>query len=781
MGANPADFAQTNNCPAALTQNASCQISITFTPHGVGPKIAGLEIDDDATPSSQFVTLTGTGTGGILQVNPGNLKTIAGNGTAGYAGDGGAATAAALNQPDGVAFDSAGNLYIADVIGAVVRRVDTTGTITTFAGTGTAGYSGDGRPATHATLNHPSSVTADSAGNIYIQDTANNVIRKVSASGVITTFAGTGTPGRAGDGGPATSARLNQNQGGRFDTAGNLFVPQCGGPSIRKINASGIISTVAGNFTAGFSGDGGQATSAQLACPSGVAIDTAGNLYIADYFNQRIRKVTAGGIISTIAGDGTGAFRGDGGAATAAELNLPNDVALDAAGNLYIADSGNNRIRRIDTRGIITTVAGGLNDAGSAGVNTPLGLTLDSAGNLYFADAGNSAVRELFPAGTAPFPATPLGVTAPPQTLTLSNIGNLPVNIPSAPSFSLSGNAAGDFTAIGGTCLQGVMLAANGGFCDLRVTFTPTAAGLRTVAVSVADDAVNTPQSFALSGTGTAVAPTLSWRAPASIVFGTPLGAAQLNAVATGVGGAAVAGSYGYTPAAGTVLGAGARTLSVVFTPASADYLAASATVPLTVTQAVTTLVWPTPASIAYGIPLGAAQLNATATAGGAALPGTFTYLPAAGTVLGPGTQTLRVIFVPTDAVDYTVVSGSVPLAVTGLVLGSITPASVRLGDPATTITLTGSGFVTSSVVQVGGTAVAQLARLDKHRAPTHPTTTTPQKNHHTKLTTPAKTHPPPRKVRDKTPRSTTPLPHPNHHSITAPPATPKPPPSCLT
>ena len=201
--------------------------------------------------------------------------------------------------------------------------------------------------------------------------------------------------------------RLNQPQGGKFDKAGNLYIPDCVGSNLRKVDTSGIITTVAGNFTGGFSGDGGPATSAQLYCPSGVDIDAAGNLYIADDLNHRIRKVDTSGIISTIAGDGTRRLqRRQHPPAATAELNYPNDVVLDAAGNLYIADSDNNRIRKIDTAGLITTVAGGLQNAGSAGVNTPLSLTLSSTGNLYFVDSGNNAVRELFPMGTTPFPAT---------------------------------------------------------------------------------------------------------------------------------------------------------------------------------------------------------------------------------------------------------------------------------------------------------------------------------------------------------------------------------------
>ena len=615
LGANPSDFAQTNNCPGALTANASCQVSITFAPHGVGAKGAGLLIADDSPVPEQQVLVSGTGTGGVLQVNPGSLKTIAGNGTAGYAGNGGLATLAELNIPDGIGFDPAGNLYIADSVNNVVRKVDTKGNITTFAGNGTKGYSGDGAQAANAELDQPFSVTADTAGNLYISDTGNQVIRKVSTAGVISTFAGTGATGHSGDGGPATAAKFNEPQGARFDKAGDLLVPQCGGSSVRRIDTSGNISTIAGIFTDGFSGDGGQATSAQLYCPSGVAVDAAGNIYIADEFNQRIRKVAPNGVITTVAGDGNQSFSGDGGPATAAELNLPNDVAVDAAGNVYIADSGNNRIRKIDTNGMMSTVAGGLQNAGSPGVNTPLALTFDAVGDLYYSDAGSSTVQELFPVGTTPFPATPVGMTAVAETVTLSNIGNVPITIASSASFSLSGNAT-DFALTGGTCLAGGTLAANGGACTLAISFTPTVAGLRTLVVSVVDTALNSPQIFTISGTGSAVPAALTWAQPAPIVFGTALSGAQLDAVATGVTGAAVAGTFAYTPAAGMVLGVGTHALGVVFTPNDPSYLPVQGSVTITVTQATPAVVWAAPASIAYGIPLGAAQLNATAVGG---------------------------------------------------------------------------------------------------------------------------------------------------------------------
>ena len=242
---NPGDFAQTNNCPTTLEAGANCQIMIAFRPNGVGPKSAGLLVTDSSQAPSESVNMTGTETGGILQVNPGNLKTIAGNGTAGYSGDGGPATAAELYDPDGVNFDSQGNLYIADVVNDVIRKVDTSGNITTVAGNGTGGFTGDGGPATAAELFGPFGVTPDSAGNLYIQDTLNARIRKVDTAGTITTIAGNGTFGLTGDGGPATAAEVSEVQGSRFDGAGNFYVAQCGPSAIRKIDAAGIITTVA--------------------------------------------------------------------------------------------------------------------------------------------------------------------------------------------------------------------------------------------------------------------------------------------------------------------------------------------------------------------------------------------------------------------------------------------------------------------------------------------------------------------------------------------------------
>ena len=335
----------------------------------------------------------------------GTITTVAGGGS--DLGDGGPATSAQLRRPIGIAVDGTGNVYIADNRDHRIRKVDTSGTITTVAGTGAGGFSGDGGPATSAQLRRPRGVALDGAGNLYIADSENNRIRKVDTSGTITTVAGGGSD--LGDGGPATSAQLRRPIGVAVDGTGNLYIADTDSYRIRKVDTSGTITTVAGTGAGGFSGDGGPATNAQLSFPMGVALDGAGNVYIADNFNYRIRKVDTSGAITTVAGTGAGGLSGDGGdlgdggPATRAELNQPTGVALDSAGNLYIADLANNRVWKVDTNGAITTVAGtgveGFSGDGglatSAELNGPQGVALDSAGNLYVADTGNQRIRKV--------------------------------------------------------------------------------------------------------------------------------------------------------------------------------------------------------------------------------------------------------------------------------------------------------------------------------------------------------------------------------------------------
>ena len=327
-------------------------------------------------------------------------------------GDGGPATEAQLDYPVGMAVDGAGNLYIADQINHRIRKVDSTGTITTIAGSGETGFDGgsfggDGGPAGEGRLAFPTGVATDGAGNLYIADSGNHRIRKVDSSGTITTIAGTGELGFGGDGGPASEGRLALPTGVAVDGAGNLYIADSGNHRIRKVDSSGTISTIAGTGELGFGGDGGPATDARLAAPTDVAVDGAGNLYIADSDNQRIRKVDSSGTITTIAGTGELGFGGDGGPATDARLAFPTDVAVDGAGNLYIADSRNHRIRKVDSSGTITTIAGsgepGFSGDGGPATDArlarPTGVAVDDAGNVYIADTDNHRIRILTPAG----------------------------------------------------------------------------------------------------------------------------------------------------------------------------------------------------------------------------------------------------------------------------------------------------------------------------------------------------------------------------------------------
>jgi len=294
-----------------------------------------------------------------LQANAQIINTFAGNGTSGYYGDGGQATAAEFNGLKGVAVDAAGNVYTGDTNNERVRKISTSGIITTFAGNGTNGYTGDGGQATVAALSHPTILFADAAGNIYVS--ANyETIRVINTAGIISTFAGNGLGGFSGDGGPATAAGLYCDQGGAaMDAAGNVYIADYNNQRVRMINTAGIISTFAGNGTETFSGDGGPATAAGLNYPVSVAVDAANNVYISDNSDNHIRVVNTAGIISTFAGNSSsGGYTGDGGPANAANIYGPQAMAIDAAGNLYFSDGNNMRVRMINTAGIITTIAG---------------------------------------------------------------------------------------------------------------------------------------------------------------------------------------------------------------------------------------------------------------------------------------------------------------------------------------------------------------------------------------------------------------------------------------
>ncbi len=336
--------------------------------------------------------------------NAQTITSIAGNGVLGYGGDGAAATACSFYNPTWITQDNTGNYYITDRQNHRLRKINTAGVITTVAGTGTSGYTGDGGPATAAKLARPTAVITDNTGNIYISDYDNHRIRKINTSGIISTFAGTGTFGFSGDGGPATAAQLDHPYGLALDAAGNMIVADEYNHCIRKISTSGIITTIAGSGgTSGFVGDGGPATDALLYYPHYITLDNAGNLFITDNSNHRIRKINTTGTINTIAGTGSTGFSGDGGPATAASINWCGGLATDAAGNLYIADHNNNRIRKVNTSGIISTYAGtgvatSSGDGGaplSAGINTPADVYINALGEMFIPEFSTPHIRKI--------------------------------------------------------------------------------------------------------------------------------------------------------------------------------------------------------------------------------------------------------------------------------------------------------------------------------------------------------------------------------------------------
>ncbi|MFD0589164.1 S-layer homology domain-containing protein [Paenibacillus sp. GCM10027627] len=362
---------------------------------------ATLKVSSDQMADIEFAVMQ------IVTDMPKTIISIVGKGGRGYSGDGGAGVMAQLRDPEYLFVDDRGNVYISDTRNHVVRKFNpVTGIINTIAGNGEEGYSGDDGPATEAQLNSPRGIVVDVQGNVYIADSENGRVRMVdAATGTISTVAGSGQFDYMGDGGPATDAGIDGPSGVALDRDGNLYIVDTFNSAIRKVNSEGIISTVAGNGDHGYAGDGRPATEAQFDYPRGIVIDDNGNMYIADYENDRIRKVDgATGLVSTVAGIGEPGFSGDGGPATAAQLDKPEGLALDSSGNLLIADTENDRIRVVNGEtGSILTYAGSGNESYSgegipaiqADLNTPIGVATDSNGNVYIADNDNHRVRKL--------------------------------------------------------------------------------------------------------------------------------------------------------------------------------------------------------------------------------------------------------------------------------------------------------------------------------------------------------------------------------------------------
>jgi len=362
--------------------------------------------DDIVVDGSGNIIFFDVGNGKIRKISTeGIISTIAGTDI--FNGDNILATEARINLPRNPAFDKHGNLFVAEQSGHRIRKIDTSGKVTTVAGNGTVGYSGDGSSATIAQINNPRAVAVDNYGNIYISDAGNNRIRKVDTNGIISTFAGTGVAGFSGDEGEAILAQIDFPYQISVDKNENIYFAEYNNSIIRKVDVNGIISTVAGDATSdiksGYSGDGGAATSAKLKYPLGVAFDSEDNMYIGDYANNVIRKVDSNGIISTVAGTGTAGYSGDGGMATSAKLYKPTALTVDLSGNIYFCDTYNEVVRRISKNGIISTIAGtgtqGYSGNGGAAASAklyrPYGIAVDSLNNIYITDSWNYVIRKI--------------------------------------------------------------------------------------------------------------------------------------------------------------------------------------------------------------------------------------------------------------------------------------------------------------------------------------------------------------------------------------------------
>ncbi len=405
-----------------------------------------------ATGCVALYSVTVISTGSPVQ----NITTIAGTGTASSTGDGGPATSAALFRPNGIVATTTGDIYIADYGNNRIRKIDAAGIITRFAGSGVAGYSGDNGAATAANIKGPWDIAMDASGNLFVSDALNHRIRKISTAGIITTVAGTGTAGYSGDGAAASVAQINTPTGIAIDATGNMYIAELYGHRVRKITPAGIISTIAGTGVSGYSGDGAAATAAKMYQPAYVRPDNAGNIIVTDNGNHRIRIINSAGIISTIAGTGLAGNTGDNGAATAATLNYPGGIVYDGAGNLYIADNSNSRVRKINGAGIITAVAGtgvaGFSGDGAAATAAKLNLcsnlAFDVSGNLLITDYSNNRIRKVNPASLSVGPITGTLSLCVGTTATLSNSFSGGVWSSSATGVATIGSASGIVTSI---------------------------------------------------------------------------------------------------------------------------------------------------------------------------------------------------------------------------------------------------------------------------------------------------------------------------------------------
>jgi sugar lactone lactonase YvrE len=536
QGLGNADFAIATGgtCTAgtAYTAGQQCTVNAIFQPKFPGQRagVAVLKAVDGTVMASTL--LSGLAKGSLAVLQGGRIDTIAGNGAWIYNVDGVPATSASIFLPTGIAVDAAGNTFLSDSANNRIRRIDAqTGNISTVAGNGSPGYAGDGGLATQAMISAPAGLVLDGAGTIYFVDSGNHAVRRVDAfSGIITTIAGTGVQGYTGDAGPATAARLSLPQGLVFDSARNLYIADTGNNAVREVDAlSGIIRTIAGTGVGGFSGDNILATAATLNSPWSLAFSVDGLLYIADLNNNRVRKINAFGIISTVAGTGVAGFSGDGGLAATALLDAPAALAFDPAGDLYIADSGNNRVRKINAAtSLINTITGTGSEAfyGDGGTATfasfygPYALFFDQAGNLLVADMFHNRVRRI--SGTTLallYNTIRVGKISPPALEFIENDGNAPLNL----TTPVLNNTALDIATT--TCASTPL--ATTSFCTLGVEFAPTTVG------SVISGTMNQPSDAGNSAVVISVYGQVLTVEPTTVTLTSSANPSLLNALVT--------------------------------------------------------------------------------------------------------------------------------------------------------------------------------------------------------------------------------------------------------
>ena len=592
------------------------------------------------------------------------------------------ATTLPLILPSAAAFDTEGNLYFAEAGNHVVRKVTPGGVITTVAGNGVQGFAGDNDPATAAELDSPAGLAVDAAGDFFIADSHNQRVREVTAAtGIISTIAGTGVAGFSGDGGAATAARLDLPTALALDAAGNLYIADTGNHRVRRIAAAtGAISTVAGNGIEGYAGDGGAATAASIDSPNGLALDAVGNLYIADTHNGRVREVSAAtGVISTVAGTGVvggnaQTFGGDNGAATAAGLALPRGLAVDEAGNLYFADSANHRIRRISTMGVITTAAGQGSEAftgdnaaaAAASLDSPQSVAISPAGQVTLADSGNQRVRQL-DAQTTPEIHTIAGLgTATLGALTLSGPSVVAYGSGSVTAtLATSTNATGSVTFLESSGGTQVTLGTAGLSSDAASFNTSAlAAAAYSLSATYAGDATHSAAQSAVLAMTVAPLGITAAANPAAMLYGQAIPA--LSGTLTGVlarDAGKVAAVYstsatslspvGVYPIAATLTGSAAGNYSVSTTPAAS----------LSIAQA--------PSQTG---------LTASSSAPGLGLPVTLT-VQATSTTSGVPTGKVTLLDGATTLSTLTLASGAASFTTSGLTQGAHSLSATYSGD----------------------------------------------------------------------------------------------------